>query len=116
VSGRRKRDALAAVAYLGLFVPPGVFFAGDGLPQPWFTIVATLIVGGSWLIGWLIARAWAVALPLAPWIAALVVIAVADDEDFGEVTRTGSMILWSVVFGFLTALVAGGVVARRTSR
>jgi hypothetical protein len=114
VSGRT-RELAASAAYLALFVPPGVFFAGDGLPQPWFTIVGTLIMGGSVAVGWVVAKAWAVALPLAPWVAALVVIAVADDEDFGEVTRRGSMILWSVVFAFLIVLVAAGILARRTS-
>jgi hypothetical protein len=58
---------------------------------------------------------WALAVPLIPWTAALILIAIAPADDFGEVTRQGSMLLWSFVFLVITGLVLVGLlIARRT--
>ena len=103
------RKALASAIYLLLFVPPGVFFTGEGLPAPYFTIVGALTLVASWAVGWVVGAPWALLLPLIPWTTALILIALAPAEDFGEVTRRGSMVLWSVVFLFLTFLVLAGV-------
>jgi hypothetical protein len=101
--------ALESAIYLLLFVPPGVFFTGEGLPSPYFTIVGGLILAASWAVGWVVRALWALLLPLIPWTTALILIALAPADDFGEVTRRGLMILWSVVFLFLTFLVLAGV-------
>jgi hypothetical protein len=105
---------IASAIYLALFVPFGVFFAGDGLPQPYATILGALILYGSWAVGRFTANLWAALLPLIPWVTALALISFGPEE--GEVGRVGAAVLWSVVFVFLTSLVvAGALSARRDS-
>lgn len=107
------KRAVASTVYLLLFAPFGVFFAGEGLPYPYSMIIGTLILIASWAVGWVIGSLWALVLPAIPWTTALILIAIAPEEDFGEVTRRGSMILWSMVFVFLAALVVAGVLMAR---
>jgi len=102
------------VLYLGLFVPFGIFFTGDGLPQPYAKVFGVLILLGSWLIGRLVASFWAPLLPLLPWATAVILIYATPEG--GEESRAGAAILWSFVFALLTALVIVGVFwGRRTS-
>jgi hypothetical protein len=106
--------AIAASIYLALFAPFGVFFVGDGLPQPYATILGALILYGSWAVGRVVANFWAALLPLIPWVTAVALIYFAPEE--GEVGRAGAAILWSVVFVFLTGLVVAGVLSGRRRR
>jgi hypothetical protein len=109
-----KGTALAALVYLALFVPFGIFFTSDeGLPQPYFTILGTGILAGSWAVGRFVGAFWAVLLPVVPWSTAILLISITPEEDLGEVTRQGSMILWSFVFLLLTGLVFAGILSAR---
>jgi hypothetical protein len=102
---------LASMAYLALFVPFAVFFTGDGLPQPYATILGALILCGSWAVGYIAQSLWAALLPVIPWVTALVLIFVTPEE--GDVGRAGAAILWSILFLFLVVLVIAGSVSGR---
>ena len=101
----------ASIVYLVLFVPFGVGFAGNGFSGPYSTVLGTLILVCSPVVGLTVGR-WALVLPLLPWTTALVLIALAPETDFVEVSRGGSMVLWSLVFAFIAGLVLAGVIAR----
>jgi len=79
------QSLVAPESYLALFVPFGVFFAADGLPQPYATILGALILYGSWAVGRVVANLWAALLPLIPWATAVALIYFAPEE--GEVGR-----------------------------
>jgi hypothetical protein len=111
-----KRASLASVLYLLLFVPFGVGFAGDGLGEPYATVLGGLILVSSPIVGYVLGSPWALVLPAMPWTAALVLIVLAPESDFVEVSRSGSMFLWSFVFAFISALVLAGVVVRKARR
>jgi hypothetical protein len=106
------RKALAAFGYLALYVPFGIYFTKDGLPDPYATWLGLAIVAGSGIVGYIVASWWAVLLPLAPWVTALVLIAVSPEGEGSDVGRTGAAFLWSGVFAFLTVLVVIGVASR----
>jgi hypothetical protein len=111
-----KRALLASVLYLLPFVPFGVGFAGDGLREPYATVLGSLILVSSPIVGYVLGSPWALVLPAMPWTAALVLIVLAPESDFVEVSRSGSMFLWSFVFAFVSALVLVGVVVRKARR
>ena len=98
-----------------MFVPFGIYFTKDGLPDPYATVLGIALLVGSVAIGYIVGSWWALILVIPPWVTALILIALSPEEEFYEVDATGSAALWSIVFAFLASLVAGGVLtAKRT--
>jgi hypothetical protein len=68
--------ALVSFGYLALFVPFAIYFTKGGLPDPYGTWLGLAILAGSGIVGYVVASWWAVLLPLAPWLTALILILV----------------------------------------
>jgi hypothetical protein len=104
------RAAGVSLAYLALFVPFAIFFAGEGLPTPYSAVLGPLIVLASPLLGLLVGRPAAMLVPAVPWFVAVLLVWATAGE--GEVGRGGVTILYTLLFAALTLLVGLGVAAR----